>query len=135
MNSFQGYLLKFGYTVLSHQYIQLDTYQAVPNQRTELSAYRDNTNYLQRTTSPNHKTTLRFDTLPLTLEEKIELQNQMRQGLINETERKYSITYWNDETNEYIPAEFYMPDVTYTIRSITEDSVNYEPVHYEFIQY
>jgi hypothetical protein len=59
----------------------------------------------------------------------------MRQGLINETERKYSITYWNDETNEYITAEFYMPDVTYTIRSITEYSINYEPVHYEFIQY
>lgn len=133
--AFAGYLLKFGNTMLSHKYIQLDTYQPVPNQRTELSAYRDNNNYLHRNTSFNHKTTLKFDTIPLTLLQKIDLQNQMSAGLINSVERKYRITYWNDEQNCYITSEFYMPDVTYTIRSITKDDIKYEPISYEFIEY
>ena len=135
MNNFNGYLLKFGNTVFPHSYIQYDTYKPVPSQRTELSAYRDNNNELHRTTSPNHKTTLKFTTRQLHLEEKIAIQQAMRRGLINEIERKYNITYWNDETNEYIQAYFYMPDVTYSIIEVKDNDVIYRPIDYEFIEY
>lgn len=135
MSDFSGYLLKFGNTVFPHEYLQFKTYKPVPNQRTELSAFRDNNNYLHRNTSPNHKTTLKFTTIPVNLAQKKEIQNAMMDGLINGKERKYHITYWNDETNQYVSADFYMPDITYTIVSITDDSINYEPISYEFIQY
>lgn len=135
MANFQGYLLKFGNQIFNNRFIQLDTYSPTPNQRTELSAYRDNNNSLHRTTSPNHKTTIRFDTIPLNLNQKKLLQFQMSQGLINSIERKYTISYWNDEQNVYITSDFYMPDVTYKIRKITNNDILYEPISYEFIEY
>lgn len=136
MEEFKGYLLKFGNAVLSNKYIQLNTFQVIPDQRTELSAYRDNNNRLRRTTSPNHKTTIKFQTVPrLTLDEKRALQNQMLVGLLDYNERKYSITYWNDESNSYDSGEFYMPDVTFPIRKITESSIEYDSISFEFIEY
>ena len=63
--AFSGYLLAFGGKILPHEYIQLSTYEVLPYQRTELAAYRDNNNDLHRTTSSNHKTTIRFTTVPV----------------------------------------------------------------------
>lgn len=133
--AFEGYLLKFGNHKLPHKYIQLSSYDTTPNQRTELSATRDNNNYLHRVTSPNHKTTIRFTTLPLNLAEKSEIQEVMKKGLLNETERKYTVTYWNDETNTYKTGEFYMPDVNYQIRKIDGNSIDYNPISFELIEY
>lgn len=135
MESFQGYLLKFGNTILPHEYIQLDTYQSTPNQRLELSAYRDSNTDLHRVTSQNYKTTIKFDTMPLTLAQKIDLQTKMRAGLVNAIERKYQVTYWNDEDNQYDTKYFYIPDVAFPIHSITENDIRYNPVSFEFIQY
>lgn len=133
--AFDGYLLKFNGYELPHKYIQLSSYDTTPNQRTELSAFRDNNNRLHRVTSPNHKTTIRFTTLPLNLIEKSEIQEVMKKGLLNETERKYKVTYWNDETNTYITSEFYMPDVNYQIKKIEDKNIEYNPISFEFIEY
>ena len=135
--AFKGYLLAFGdlKKILPHKYIQLGSYDTTPNQRTELSATRDNNNYLHRVTSPNHKTTIRFTTLPLNLSEKEEVQRAMSYGLLNRVERKYKITYWNDETNTYNTGEFYMPDVNYPIKKIDNYDIEYNPISFEFIEY
>ncbi len=134
--AFSGYLLAFGGKILPHEYIQLSTYEVLPYQRTELAAYRDNNNDLHRTTSSNHKTTIRFTTVPgLTLAQKRQLQISMASGIISNTERKYQITYWNDETNSYITGYFYMTDVSYTVRKISSTSIVYEPIPFEFIEY
>ena len=135
MNNFQGYLLKFGNTILPHEYIQLDTYQSIPNQRIELSAYRDSNTDLHRVTSQNYKTTIKSATMPLTLEQKIDLQTKMQAGLVNATERQYQVNYWNDEDNQYDTKYFYIPDVAFPIHSITENDILYNPVSFEFIQY
>lgn len=132
---FEGYLLKFGTQILPHKYIQLSSYDTTPNQRTELSAVRDNNNYLCRVTSPNHKTTIKFSTISLDLAEKAEIQAIMSHGLVNETERKYKVTYWNDETNAYKTSEFYMPDVNYPIREIEDNNIKYSPISFELIEY
>ena len=132
---FRGYLLKFGNTILPHEYIQIDTYQSIPNQRIELSAYRDSNTDLHRVTSQNYKTTIKFDTMYLTLEQKIDLQTKMQAGLVNATERKYQVNYWNDEDNQYDTKYFYIPDVAFLIHSITENDILYNPVSFEFIQY
>lgn len=132
---FEGYLLKFGTQILPHKYIRLSSYDTTPNQRTELSAVRDNNNYLCRVTSPNHKTTIKFSTISLSLDEKTEIQAIMSNGLVNEIERKYKVTYWNDETNSYITSEFYMPDVNYPIKKIEGENIEYNPISYELIEY
>lgn len=133
--AFEGYLLAFGGYILPHKYIQLSSYDTTPNQRTELAATRDNTNYLHRVTSPNHKTTIKFTTLPINLTEKTEIQRIMSYGLVNSTERKYKVTYWNDETNTYITSEFYMPDVNYQIKKIDDNDIEYNPISFELIEY
>lgn len=135
MADFAGYLLKFGNTKFPSKYIQFKTYKPVPNQRTELSAFRDSNNLLHRNTSPNYKTTLKFSTTQLHLFDKKIIQNVLSSGLVDAKERKYNITYWNDETNNYVTSVFYSPDITYSIVSITNNDIIYEPIAFEFIQY
>lgn len=133
--AYSGYLIAFGGKILPNRYFKQGSYSVTPNQRTELSANRDNDNYLHRNTSPNHKTKISFETGILYLQDKINIQNIMNNGLINSVERKYSITYWNDEQNCYITAEFYMTDVTYTILDTLGNDIIYQPVKFDFIQY
>lgn len=133
--AYSGYFLMFGNTVLPNSYYKQGSYSVIPNQRTELSAYRDNDNSLHRVTSPNHKSKISFETGILTLQDKIDIQNIMNQACINSTERKYNITYWNDEENCYVNADFYMPDVTYTVLDTLNSEIIYQPVKFEFIQY
>ena len=133
--AYSRYLIAFNGVIFPTHYIKQGTYTVIPNQRTELSANRDNTNYLHRNTSPNHKTKISFETGFLHLAEKTAIQNIMRNGLINEIERKYSMTYWNDETNDYRTAEFYMTDVTYNPLDTVGNDIIYQPVKFDFIQY
>ena len=100
-SSFDGWLLKFGSKVVPNKYLAYDDYTATPNQRTEVEAYRDLNNLLHRDTSPNFKTKIDFNTRPLYLAEKIDLQSTFASGLVNRAQRKYNVTYWDDEQNTY----------------------------------
>lgn len=133
--AYSGYLLSFGSVSLPNRYIAQGTYSITPNQRTELSAYRDNNNNLQRATSPNFKTKITFSTTILELNDKINLQSIIASGIINNTERKVQVTYWNDETNSYHTSYFYIPDVTFTILDTLDSNIYYNPISYTFIEY
>lgn len=133
--AYSGYLLRFGSVSLPNRYIAQGTYSITPNQRTELSAYRDNNNSLHRATSPNHKTKITFSTTVLDLNDKINLQSIIASGIINNTERKVQVTYWNDETNSYHTSYFYIPDVTFTILDTLGSNIYYNPISYTFIEY
>lgn len=132
--NFQGYLLKVGGVIFPHNFIQLNTFISYPNQRTEIDAYRDANNFLHRTTSVNYKTKIEFETLPLDLSEKEQVQAVL-DNTINSTERKYLVTYWNDETNNYKVMTAYMPDVEYKIKEISSKSIKYNPIRIAFIEY
>lgn len=133
--AYEGYLIAFGGYILPNSYLIQKGYSTIPNQRTELSATRDNNNYLSRVTSPNHKTTIKLTTGVLHLSEKLAIQSIMAKGLINETERKYSVTYYNDETNSYSTGYFYMPDVTYSVIDTLGNDIIYSSVSFELIEY
>lgn len=133
--AYSGYLLRFGSVSLPNRYIAQGTYSITPNQRTELSAYRDNNNSLRRATSPNFKTKITFSTTILELNDKINLQSIIASGIINNTERKVQVTYWNDETNSYHTSYFYIPDVTFTILDTLDSNIYYNPISYTFIEY
>lgn len=133
--AYSGYLLRFGSVSLPNRYIAQGTYSITPNQRTELSAYRDNNNSLHRATSPNHKTKITFSTTILELNDKINLQSIIASGIINNTERKVQVTYWNDETNSYHTSYFYIPDVTFTILDTLDSNIYYNPISYTLIEY
>lgn len=136
-SSFDGWLLKFGSKVVPNKYLAYDDYTATPNQRTEVEAYRDLNNLLHRDTSPNFKTKIDFNTRPLYLAEKIDLQSTFASGLVNRSQRKYNVTYWDDEQNTYRTGVFYMPDVDYKIINVDEETRNilYNKMRFALIEY
>ena len=136
-SSFDGWLLKFGSKIVQNKYLAYDDYTATPNQRTEVEAYRDLNNLLHRDTSPNFKTKIDFNTRPLYLEEKIDLQSTFASGLVNRAQRKYNVTYWDDDQNTYKTGVFYMPDVDYKIINVDEETKNilYNKMRFALIEY
>lgn len=141
MNNFKGYLLMFGSDEngarrLQHYLAQNPTF--TPNQRTEAEAYRDANNDLHRVTINNHKSKIEFSTISnITLEEKQEIENIMRSGLIDEVQRKYLVRYWNDDVNEYRSGYFYIPDTSYNIIKVDtqRNTLIYDSVSYTLIEY
>lgn len=118
--NFKGYLLKFGNTIFPNEYLAIDKCKSIPDTRAEIEAYRDDyTQNLTRVTAPGKKTKEEYYTKEdLTLEEKIVIQNIMKAGLIDELQRKYHVSFWNDETNSYQETDIYIPDITYTRKQI-----------------
>ena len=134
--NFKGYLLKFGDTILPNKFLKADSYSATPNQRTELEAYRDDyTQVLYRVTSEGLKTKIEANVPPMWLEKKIEFQNYIANGLVDSLQRKYEVTYWNDETNDYETGYFYIPDTQYSIYMIKGNTMLYNGFKLTLIEY
>lgn len=137
MSNFQGYLLKFGDTIFPHKYLaQNPTF--TPNRRLEAQAYRNADANLYRVTINNHKSEFEITTVPdITLEEKIEIENAMLDGLEDIIGRKYRITFWNDDVhvNDYMTGSFYLTDVSYSYNKIDDNTIYYDSIKYKFIQY
>lgn len=136
MSNFQGYLLSFNGANLNNKYISLKSFKVTPNQRLELAAYRDANFLLHRVTSPNFKTKIDFTTVAgLTISDKEDMFNTINTGLINSIQKSYNVVYWNDDTSSYRQGKFYMPNVEYNIRRISDTDIIYEPIRIAFIEY
>lgn len=133
--AFQGWLIKFGNTILPNKY--LEKYKDTPNQRLELSVYRDTEALLHRETSPNYKTKIILPIRELLLGEKIVLKAIVDAGMVLEKERKVSVTYWNSEEMDYKTGIFYMPDIEYEIKRVSEAKLDmlYAAFQIELIEY
>lgn len=135
-NDYNGYLVAFGDYQLPNSF--LTRYASTPNQRIEKKAWRDNTEYLNRVTSPNFKTTLNLEIRSLSQGEKDLLESIKSNGLLDADQRKYSVKYWNLETGLYSEGEFYVPDTEYAIYHIADNDTGemyYEKFTLEMIQY
>ena len=141
MSRFKGYLLMFGSDEkgarrLQHYLAQNPKF--TPNQRTEAEAYSDANNDLHRVTINNHKSKIEFSTISnITLEEKQDIENIMSWGLVDSVQRKYWVTYWNDDVNEYRSGYFYIPDTSYNIIKVDteKNTLIYDSVSYSLIEY
>ena len=67
----------------------------------------------------------------------MELQSVFASGLVNRAQRKYNVTYWDDEQNTYRTGVFYMPDVDYKIINVDEETKNilYNKMRFALIEY
>ena len=137
--SFSGYLMKAVSTgtIFPHQYISYESYDSTPNQREEIKAYRDeNTRDLYRVTAQGKKSKITFKTRNnLSLAEKQELQNWFTSAESNADQRKIRIEFWNDESNTYVTADFYRPDIKFSIRKITDDNIFYKELQITLVEY
>lgn len=137
MSNYKGYLLKNreGSTIID-KYIQYDTYNSTPNQREDIEAHReDNSRDLYRLVADGRKTALQFSTVDMNLDEKIEFQNFFNESMIDWDERKIWMSFWNDEINDYVKGEFYIPNITYPIISKDEDTIYYGSIQIDLVEY
>lgn len=134
---FKGYLMRFPKTgeKFPDKYINLSSYKATPQQRTEKKANRDSLNNLHRVTLANHKSKIVFSTISLTLAELREILQTINKAYTSKIQRKLEIEYWDDELLKYRTMTVYMSDVTYTKKKITSASIEYEPIEFTFIEY
>jgi hypothetical protein len=115
-------LLKFGDTELPNSYLILNGSESTPKQREEVKAYRDDySRALTRITADGMKTKQVFHFRSLTDRQLLALQNVMKKSLVVAKERKYHITYWDDENMAYDTGDFYIPDITYKRKRIDEE--------------
>lgn len=127
ITTFKGYLLKFGRVEFPADYLLESSYRCIPSQRTVLDEYRDGDNITHKEIDEHYKTRVEVDTDSyLDLNTKAEIQEIIKAGLLDETQRLYQITYWNDETNTYQTGKFFMDDIPYTILSTTDDNIIYD---------
>lgn len=124
--AFEGYLVKFGTTILPNSYLALNTYTVTPDRRNVIENWEDLNGLTHRDVHQKYKTKLEFDTINcLNLEKKTTMQQVFKSGLLDEIERKYNVTYWNDETNKYEQMECRMNDVDFPIRWLKENDIIY----------
>ena len=135
-SDYRGYLVKFGDNPLPNKFLK--EYTSTPDRRIEKKAWRDNNQDLQRVTSPNYKSTVNLVIMPLTQSEKDLFVSIISDGLVDETERKYKVTFWNLETAQYSDGFFYIPDTEYKIKHISDNETGamfYDSFTLELIQY
>lgn len=145
MAEFKGYLItssldnnnKPRSTINITPFMQYDTYQTTPNIVEDILAYRkENSRDLVREVAKGKKTTITFSTIALDLTKKMKLQQFFNDNMINESERKVQIIYWNDYENVYKTSAFYLPpELTFKILRIEENNIFYNPLEISLIEY
>lgn len=133
--AFNGHLIKFGGTVLPNKFIRPESFVATPNQRMEIDAWRDGNGMLHRETYPATKTKIEWETPALNLAAKQQLQAIINAAVSVAIERKVSVTYWNDEVNDYKTMTAYLPDIQFTVRTITATDIWYNPIRFALVEY
>ena len=132
-----GYLLKFGTVEVPLSYIKMDEgNEQTPNQREEIKAERDDyTRKLTRVTADGMITKQSFVFRSMNIRERRALKNVMTSGLVDEKQRKYHVTYWNDENLRYEEGDVYIPDITFKRKEANDKTLIYHEFTMTLIGY
>lgn len=137
--AFQGYLIKGNTTNTEFpmDLILADTYDVTPDQRSELKAFRDNNNYLNRVTSPNFKSKITFQTREMNESDMQRIRNWINSNIENSIQNSLSLTIYKPNTGTYENIHMaYKTDETYRIKRIRGlNDVDYGKITWTFIQY
>lgn len=136
---FEGYLIKLGDYTFPMKYIAEETYTALPKQRQELSAERDNLGVLHREVVKNMPSKIVFATISGLTNTEVKLIFEMIHArYINEAEKKLEVTYYLPETDSYSEKEYmYIPNMEFPIDyvDVEDKKVVYDPLTFTFIGY
>lgn len=118
-------------------YIKMDNgNEQTPNQREEIKAERDDyTRTLMRVTADGMITKQSFVFRRMNIKERRALKNVMKSGLVDEKQRRYHVTYWNDENLQYEEGDVYIPDITYSRALADDDGIIYNEFTMTLIGY
>jgi hypothetical protein len=125
--NYNGYLMKTARGIVPSSYFT--AYDSTPNQETDLNSYQDGNGLTHRNVLPHTKSGISFVTVPLTLEQKIDFMQHFP------SRKLVKINYWNDEVNNYLDGEFYIPPIKFTVRDTDNKTIYYSAISIEFIEY
>lgn len=110
--AFLGYYIKVNGTTFPNSLLAREGYSDTPNQRTDKNSYVDGRGALHRNILPVQRSTVELKTIDgFTYGQKLIMKAFfIPRDLI-------TLTYWNDETDAYETARFYVPDIKYTHKS------------------
>ncbi|MSS64606.1 DUF6711 family protein [Velocimicrobium porci] len=129
MADYKGYLMKVEGIGIVPSYL-FTAYESNPNQETDLNSYTDGNGLTHRNVLPHTKSTIKFTTHPrMTLDEKIKLQKYFP------NRKKVVVEYWNDEYNKYTTGNFYITPVTFPVKDYDKETIYYDSITYELIEY
>ena len=133
MNNYEGYLLKFNGTVMpNHWFLE---YSSTPERISEEDAGTDQTGRLWRSPLPHKRSSIKFSTHEMELDDKIAFQSIINNSIDNQAERRAWIRYWNDMTNSYSEDWFYSPDIEFSVNDADANTIRYNPISVELVQY
>lgn len=141
--AFQGYLFKSttNNIIFPMKYIAFDKWSSTPKQREEVKAWRDdNTRELFRITAQGKKSVFQFTTRENLTDKDVEaILNFFYNAETNHEQRKIQLTYWNEEWNEegrsYDTGYFYRPNMPFKIKTIRGNTIIYEALTIDLIEY
>lgn len=128
--AFAGYYIKVNGTTFPNSLLAPEGYSNTPNIRIDKNSYRNGRGALNRTILPEKPSNLKIKTVDwLTLGQKIIIQAFFIPRDV------ITIQYWNDETNNYETARFYVPEVEYTHKKMIKGVTYLNALEIEFIAY
>lgn len=129
--AFNGYFIKVGSNIFPNYILAKEGYKNTPNQRTDLNSYTDGSGALHRNILPVKRSTVKLNTIDLfKYSEKLIIQSYFPSRDV------VTMEYWNDETNNYEIARFYVPDIEFVISHLDKNKKPvYKALEITFIAY
>lgn len=134
--SYNGYLIKVGtYEISMKRFIAAESYQVTRNVQ-DLDSYRDANGVLHRNALEHAPIKVEFTTpAMLTNTEVAELMGAIRNQSTNTVERKYNVSVYVPELDDYVTQDMYMPDPQFQIYGSYDNKLTYKATRIAFIGY
>lgn len=129
--AFEGWVIKNGNTVLNNDLLADKGYKSNPDQQTDEDSYTDGSGLLHRNILSHLRSKIWLSTNELSVAEKKHIQTVLP------SRKVVKLTYWNDEREEYLSGDFYVPDIDWVIQKIDKSTFarTYDPISVTLIEY
>lgn len=134
--AYNGYLLSMGGTVFPTKYIYRESYEHVTHVQ-DLDSTVNNKGVLQRNVLDHLRYTVKFETPPMQKEDYDAMWAFIRSKYISRLRREVHLTFYDEETDDYISAKFYLAEFTHSYYHFdtTTGTGLYNSQTLEFISY
>lgn len=129
--AFEGWVIRNGNTVLNNDLLADKGYKSNPDQQTDEDSYTDASGLLHRNILSHLRSKIWLSTNELSVTEKKHIQTVLPSRSV------VTLTYWNDEREKYLSADFYVPDIDWVIQKIDKKTFarTYDPISVTLIEY
>lgn len=131
---------KYHYAKLNLNWVQEGTINSTPSQMQDIDTHTNGKGYLRRTVMPHSRSKWEANTGLLT-EEQVSsfirfLQKgfAIKDGTCAADKRQLKIRYFNEWEHGYTEGHFYVPDISFTYKTILNEELIYQPIRFAFIE-